>query len=357
MSGPLNENLVLGLVAIVAVSSTLLSMMALVWVTRRGRGKRLPVHTPPVTIFKPLKGLDEELEENLRAFSGSITRSISCSSALPRRRSGHCRRPEADGRVSRSRRPTGRGCPAFGLNPKVENLASMDRFRKHDVILISDSNVRVRPSYLRETACYLAEPGVGLVTNLFAGVGESALRRDHGEPAAQWLHRRRHGAGLGSAGDLRGRQVDADAGQGPRGGRRVCPVRNLLAEDQVIGVLVRKAGYSIRLRHHVIDNVNRRRGFRLVPQPAFAMVQDPPPDGLAHIPGRSRWPTWRRWAWSGRFRASRASPGAGWRPGRPGHGPRRASDPLAARPVPRAPKTALRPIKDVLLLPSGSTRW
>src|SRR5205814_8140839 len=64
------------------------------------------------------------------------------------------------------------GCPAFGLNPKVENLAAMDRYRKHDTILISDSNVRVRPSYLRETACYLAEPGVGLVTNLFTGVGE-----------------------------------------------------------------------------------------------------------------------------------------------------------------------------------------
>ena len=65
------------------------------------------------------------------------------------------------------------GCPAFGLNPKVENLASMDRYRKHDVILITDSNVRVRPVYLRETVCYLAEPGVGLVTNLFAGRGRS----------------------------------------------------------------------------------------------------------------------------------------------------------------------------------------
>ena len=64
------------------------------------------------------------------------------------------------------------GCPAFGLNPKVESMAAMERLRKHDTILISDSNVRVRPSYLRETACYLADPGVGLVSNLFAGVEE-----------------------------------------------------------------------------------------------------------------------------------------------------------------------------------------
>src|SRR5207302_10323136 len=38
-------------------------------------------------------------------------------------------------------------------------------------------------------------------------------------------------------------------------------VRNLLAEDQAIGVRVRQAGYSIRLSHHVIDNVNCRRSF------------------------------------------------------------------------------------------------
>ena len=66
MSSPQNVNMLLGLVAIVAVSSTLLSMLCLLWVTRRRR--KLADHTPPVTIFKPLKGLDEELEENLRSF-------------------------------------------------------------------------------------------------------------------------------------------------------------------------------------------------------------------------------------------------------------------------------------------------
>ena len=91
----------------------------------------------------------------------------------------------------------------------------MDRHRKHDVILISDSNVRVRPSYLRETACYLAEPGVGLVTNLFAGVGEA-------HAGAVMENLQLNGfiaggmAGVGLRRDLRGGQVDDDARCGSR---------------------------------------------------------------------------------------------------------------------------------------------
>ena len=51
------------LVALVGlVVSTLGGMACLFWVTRARHGVD---HTPPVTIFKPLKGLDEELELNL----------------------------------------------------------------------------------------------------------------------------------------------------------------------------------------------------------------------------------------------------------------------------------------------------
>ena len=65
MSSLESANLLLGLVAVVAVASTLWSMACVFWVTRRRRG--LPEHTPPVTIFKPLKGMDEGLEETFPA--------------------------------------------------------------------------------------------------------------------------------------------------------------------------------------------------------------------------------------------------------------------------------------------------
>ena len=164
-------NLLLALVATVAVVSAVGGIGCVFWVTRAR--KRLADHSPPVTIFKPLKGVDEELEENLRTFFAldyPTYQLLFCVAdqddpAIQVVRDLMSEFPEQDAQLII-------GCPAFGLNPKVESLAAMDRHRKHEVILISDSNIRARPSYLRETVCYLSDPGVGLVTNLFAGVGE-----------------------------------------------------------------------------------------------------------------------------------------------------------------------------------------
>jgi ceramide glucosyltransferase len=39
-------------------------------------------------------------------------------------------------------------------------------------------------------------------------------------------------------------------------------VRNLLGEDQAIGLRMRRAGYSIRLSHHVIGNISRGRNLK-----------------------------------------------------------------------------------------------
>ena len=257
----INPNLVLGLVAAVAVASTLLSFAAVFWVTRRPR--KLPDFTPPVTIFKPLKGVDEGLEENLRSFfrlDYPTYQLLFCVADADDPAIGVVRRLLAEFPARDAELIV--GCPVFGLNPKVESLAAMDRRRKHDTILISDSNVLARPSYLRETACYLAEPGVGLVTNIFAGTGEAQL-------GAVLENLQLNGfiaGGVALAAILRATCVVGKSMLMPVrvleaiGG--FAGVRNLLAEDQVIGMRVRKAGYSIRLSHHVIENVNHARGFR-----------------------------------------------------------------------------------------------
>ena len=260
MSAAEGANLLLAIVALVGVVSTLGGMACLFWVTRARPGVDF---TPSVTIFKPLKGLDEELELNLRSFFGL---DYPCFQLL------FCVAESNDPAIEivqkLQREFPGQdsqlivGCPAFGLNPKVESLAAMDRHRKHDVILISDSNVRVRPSYLRETVRYLAEPGVGLVTNLFAGVGEvhvSAVLENlqlNGFIAAGVAGAAVCGATcvVGKSILMPVRALDAIGG--------FAAIRNVLAEDQVIGVRVRKAGYSIRLSHHVVENVNRQRSFR-----------------------------------------------------------------------------------------------
>jgi ceramide glucosyltransferase len=256
----IHADVLLGVAAAVAVLSTLGSMVAVYWVTRR---RALPAYTPPVTILKPLKGLDEGLEENLRSFFRldypvyqllfGVADADDPAIAVVERLMAEFPRHDAQLAVG------GRG---YGLNPKVENLAGMIRYRKHDIILISDSNVRVRPSYLRDTASYLAEPGVGLVTNLFAGVGEvttGAVLENlalngfiaGGVALASVL---RVTCVVGKSMLMPYRVLEAIGGLGG--------VRNILAEDQVMAMRVRKAGYSIRLSHHVVGNLNQARSFR-----------------------------------------------------------------------------------------------
>jgi ceramide glucosyltransferase len=261
MSAAESANLLLGLVAVVAVVSTLGGIGCVFWVTR-SRGRRSD-YSPPVTIFKPLKGLDEELEQNLRSFfqlDYPCYQLLFCVAdaddpAIHVVRQLQREFPDHDSQLVV-------GCPAFGLNPKVESLAAMEPQRKHDVILISDSNVRARPSYLRETVCYLAEPGVGLVSNLFAGTGEV-----HASAVLENLQLNGFIAGGVAAASVCGATcvvgksmlmpitaLEAIGG--------LAAVRNVLAEDQVIGVRVRQAGYSIRLSHHVVENINRDRSFK-----------------------------------------------------------------------------------------------
>lgn len=61
------------------------------------------------------------------------------------------------------------------MNPKVNQLVTLAREARHDILVVSDSNVRVGPDYLAEIAAHFEDPGVGLVTHLIAAAGERRL--------------------------------------------------------------------------------------------------------------------------------------------------------------------------------------
>jgi ceramide glucosyltransferase len=81
-----------------------------------------------------------------------------------------------------------------GVNRKVGNLINMMPAARHDVLVIADSDVHARPDYLDRLAGALQQPGVGLVTTLYAGLpvrsskswlGERGLGRRHTNSVAR----------------------------------------------------------------------------------------------------------------------------------------------------------------------------
>jgi ceramide glucosyltransferase len=153
---------------------TLAGLVSLALLTRR----KVPLAENPaaVSVLKPLCGCDAELEANLESFFeqdqpnlelvfGVIDEQDPALAAVERVRARH---PNV-------------GCQvvihagAGALNPKVDNLVGLLPKARHDLVLVSDSNVRAPRHYVRELATLYAAERAGLVTNLFAGVGEDTL--------------------------------------------------------------------------------------------------------------------------------------------------------------------------------------
>jgi len=150
-----------------------------------------------------------------------------------------------------------------GMNPKVNQLVTLAREASHDVLVISDSNVRTGPDYLLGIAALLEDEGVGLVTHPIAGRGERRLGSvlDHlhlmgaiapGVVAAKCLFGRDFVVGKSMA--LRRSDLEAMGG--------FERVKDVLAEDWRLGVLVSSVlGKRVAVAHRPIEDVSARRTF------------------------------------------------------------------------------------------------
>jgi ceramide glucosyltransferase len=222
-----------------------------------------PGFTPPLSLFKPLHGADPGLEAYLESF---FTQDYPAYEIL------FCARDSNDAGLATARRVAARhpnipvkflstgGQPDY-INDKVISLEKMAAEAAHEIFVISDSDVRVTPDYLRAMALPFADERVGGMCCLYRGV--AAQNRIWGS-----LWARLEAVGMSvemSSGVLAARAMEGmKFTLGPTmafrretirqmGGFRV--TADYCADDFVLGNETHKLGQTVALSHHSIDHM------------------------------------------------------------------------------------------------------
>ncbi|MGO9014816.1 MAG: ceramide glucosyltransferase [Dissulfurispiraceae bacterium] len=233
-----------------------------------GEGHALPRLFPPVSILKPLKGLDDNLHDNLLSF---------CNQDYPEYEIIFSLQSHNDPAYKVARKIREK-CPDrnitiivedsnSGLNPKVNNLLPAYKVSRYDYILISDSNVMVDEKYLRAITSHIENPAkgreIGLVSNIIKGVGGRSLGA-----VFENLHLNSFVMGsvcfldkflrmpcvVGKSMLMSKKDLEAIGG--------LKAVKDILAEDYVIGERMRKSGKKVVLSGYMVQNVNQYWGLR-----------------------------------------------------------------------------------------------
>ncbi len=204
----------------------------------------------PVTVLKPLCGDEPLLEQALEScftqaypeFQIVFGVHHAADPALAVVQSLQRRFPERDVKVVID-------STLHGSNRKLSNLINMLPFAKHDILVISDSDLHLSPDYLQVLVTELARPGTGLVTSLSFARPPVPEGWERALGATQINHTVLPGVllsralgrqdCLGSTAMFRRETLERIGG--------LHPLVHVLAEDNVLGQHIRKLGLSIRL--------------------------------------------------------------------------------------------------------------
>ncbi len=226
---------------------------------RRARGSLPESSTfmPPISNLKPVRGVDPDAYENFASF---------CQQDYPEYEIVFCV-DAGDDPVMPVIEKLQRNFPdrtirvLFGsgrnaTNDKVAKLARLADEAQYEHLVISDSDARVKPDYLRNLVSPLADSSVGAVTCFYVSTGEKTLVDDL------------QSVGMVSdfyAGLLVAKQLDGvKFALGPTitttrshlakfGGYGA--IENRPADDLLVGRLIAETGYEVRLLPYTIETV------------------------------------------------------------------------------------------------------
>jgi ceramide glucosyltransferase len=233
-----------------------------------------PPFLPPISLFKPLHGNEVGLEENLRTFFEQDYLQHVAQAGAATEKNGvsrvevlFCARSWADEGLEIARRVaadypeiTARfltsGEP-WAANAKVCSLAVMAKLATHDLWVISDSDVRVTPDYLRRIVLPFADDQVGCASCLYRGVVVRGglwsqleavgmtIEMSSGICADSLLEPVRFA--LGPTMVTRRKRVEEVGG--------FESMADYCADDFVLGNRIAKNGYKVVLSGHAIDHM------------------------------------------------------------------------------------------------------
>lgn len=138
------------------------------WSYFRRPSKYAPVFLPPVSILKPVYGLDRAAYANFARL---------CQQNYPEYEILFCVNDSADPAIPHiqrlmqafPKRPIRLlvGSIYRGSNDKVRKLCRLAEEARYQILVISDSDIRVTPDYLRSVAAPFKDPQVGAVTCMY----------------------------------------------------------------------------------------------------------------------------------------------------------------------------------------------
>lgn len=217
-------------------------------VLHRQKRRKEPTGLPPISVIRPLKGLDPGLKNNLSALAEQdypdyvVTLCVSDPEdevIEPAKRvvAEYQKNPRVELLI---------GDRSEGANPKVNNMLFAYEFADHDLILISDSNVRPGPDYLKRMVAEF-QPTTGVLTSSVVGFGGKglggAIEETH---LSTFVHRWMNLANAFGRTFVLGKSMMFRKSVFERfGGLKA--LANFIAEDFMAGELVKQMGYKVHL--------------------------------------------------------------------------------------------------------------